>query len=386
MNRMVFTVAVCLAAFVGLIPTSSRAQQAAAVTGAGASFPSLVYAAWAFGYSKERGQEVRYAPTGSGDGIKQITERTVDFGATDSPLSESDLKTNKLIQFPTMAGGIVPIVNLKGVGGGPIKLSGALLAALFSGNVKTWDDPRIVALNPDLALPKAKVIRVVREDVSGSTGIFTEYLSRQSPVWAKSVGSAKLVKWPGEVTPAKGNDAVVEAVKATPGAIGYASFDRAQRSGLTMVALRNKTGRFVTPSEAAFRAAVKASNVGKSDSMTASLVDLDGTEVWPIVDLTYILLDAFPKSSTRASAAAKFFYWAFLKGDPLIRGTGFAALPAEVQALVVRKLAEIRPQDGKSIILTQRPFQGEYRVAHRGDRFGTWTSAPAATWQTPPSS
>lgn len=384
MNRIAF--AAFLAVCVGLFPTGSRAQQSTAVAGAGASFPSLVYAAWAFGYSKERGQEVRYVPTGSGDGIKQITERTVDFGATDSPLSEGDLKANKLIQFPTMAGGIVPIVNLKSVGGGPIKLTGAVLAALFSGNVKTWDDPRIAALNPDLALPKAKVIRVVREDASGSTGIFTEYLSKQSPAWATSVGSTKVVKWPGEVATAKGNDALVDAVKATPGAIGYASFDRAQRSGLVMVALRNKSGRFVTPSEAAFRAAVKASSIGKSDSMSASLVDLDGTEVWPIVDLTYILLDAFPKSSARASAAAKFFYWAFLKGDPLIRGTGFAALPAEVQALAVRKLAEIKPQDGKSIILTQHPFQGEYRVAHQGELLGMWNWAPASTWQAPPGS
>lgn len=352
------SIAAMVLAFTCLAPMGLRAQQAVAVVGTGASFPALVYSAWSFGYSKERGQEVRYASTGSGDGIKQMSERTVDFGATDTPLNEKELKASNLIQFPTMAGGIVPVINLKGVASGALKLNGAVLADLYSGEIRNWDDARIAALNPGLALPKVKVIRVVREEASGNTEIFTGYLAKQNPAWATSTGVGKLVKWKGEVVAVKGSDAVAEAVKTTPGALGYVSFDRVLKSGLASVALRNKAGQFVTPSEASFQAAVKASNIGKSETLTASLVDLDGVGVWPIVDLTYILLDGSPKSSAKASASAKFFYWAFLKGDTLIRGTGFAALPTEVQALVIRKLAEIKPLDGKSINLTRRSPEG----------------------------
>jgi phosphate transport system substrate-binding protein len=344
-----------LAALISLAPLTAQAQASGPVMGAGASFPGLVYAAWSFGYSKERGQEVRYASTGSGDGVKQMNERTVDFGATDNPLTDVELKAGKLIQFPTMAGGIVPVVNLKGVANGELKLTGTVLAGLFSGDIKTWDDARIAALNPGLALPRTRVIRVVREDASGSTGIVTEYLAKHSPAWAGTVGVGKLVKWKGEVIGVKGNDGVAEAVKGTPGAIGYASFDRVLRHSLVSVSLKNKAGQFVMASEGAFSAAVKASGISRSDSLTASLIDMDGASVWPIVDLTYVLLDGAPASAQRASASAKFFYWAFLKGDTLIRGTGFAALPTEVQAMVVRKLADIRPTDGKSINLTHRP-------------------------------
>ena len=351
------TLSLLIAASSCFLPLTLRAQPSSAVTGAGASFPGLVYSAWSFGYSKERGQDVRYASTGSGDGIKQMSERTVDFGATDSPLTEGELKSSRLIQFPTMAGGIVPVINVKGISSGALKITGPVLAALFSGDIKTWDDARIAALNPGLPLPKMKVVRVVREDSSGSTAIFTTYLARQSPTWATTIGTGKVVKWTGEVTAVKGNDALAEAVKATPGAIGYSSYDRVLRDGMVSVALRNKAGQFVTPSEGAFQAAVKGSSISKSDSLTASLVDLDGAGVWPIVDLTYVLLDGSPKSADRASASARFFYWAFLKGDVLIRGTGFAALPTEVQAMVIRKLGDIKPLDGKSIQMTRRPPQ-----------------------------
>lgn len=351
------TTAVIFTTLIGLAPLVGWAQQAP-VTGAGASFPGLVYSAWSFGYSKERGQDVRYASTGSGDGVKQMNERTVDFGATDNPLTDTELKAGKLIQFPTMAGGIVPVVNVRGIANGQLKLTGPVLAGLFSGEIKTWDDARISSLNPGLALPKTRVSRVVREDASGSTGIFTEYLAKHSPAWAGSVGVGKLVKWKGDVLAAKGNDGVAEAVKNTPGAIGYVSFDRVLRDALVAVSLRNKAGQFVVPSEAAFSAAVKASSISKSESLSASLIDMEGVVVWPIVDLTYVLLDGAPKSSARASASAKFFYWAFLKGDALIRGTGFAALPTEVQAMVVRKLADIKPTDGKSINLTHRLVGG----------------------------
>lgn len=351
---MVFT------AFLFQIATvqSALAQQAAPLVGQGASFPSLVYSAWSFGYSKERDQQVRYTATGSGDGVRQITDRKVDFGATDSPLTTDQLASSKLIQFPTMAGGIVPVVNLKGVATGALKLTGPVLADIFSGEIKTWDDPKIAALNAGLLLPKTKVIRVGRLDASGSTAIFSQYLAKQSPPWAGEYGVGKQIKFKGDVTLVNGNDGVAEAVKGTPGSIGYVSFDRVLKGGLAAVMLRNKAGLFVAPSELAFNAAVRASSISKSSALTTSLVDLDGVNVWPIVDLTYILLDSAPESAARASASAKFFYWAFLKGDAIIKGTGFAPLPTEVQALVVRKLAEIKPLDGKPMNFTQSPATG----------------------------
>ncbi len=352
---------ISLLALAALLPWQLQAQTldpaVAGIRGAGASFPSLVYSAWCFGYSKETGQLVRYTATSSGDGIKKMSERAVDFGATDTPLTEAELKTARLIQFPTMAGGIVPVINVKGVANGALKLTGAVLADLMSGDIAAWDDPRITALNPGLTLPRMRVVRIVREDSSGSTAILTEYLSQQSPAWVKGTGAGRTVEWKGEVVLAKGNDALSAAVKATPGAIGYVSYDRVLRDGLASVSLRNKTGNFVPPSELAFQAAVKASSISKSSALTASLIDLQGVAVWPIVDLTYILLEAAPKSADRASASASFFYWAFLKGDSLISGTGFAALPTEVQALVVRKLAEIKPADGKPLHFTRESEQ-----------------------------
>ena len=204
-----------------LVPFKSFAQQSSALVGVGASFPSLVYSAWSSGYGKERGQEVRYSATGSGDGIKQMNERKVDFGATDTPLTTDELKIYRLIQFPTMAGGIVPVVNLRGVASGALKLTGPVLADIFSGEIKTWDDPQIVSLNPGLSLPRNKIARIGRQDASGSTAILTEYLSKQSTSWASNYGAGKNIKWKGEVTLVSGNDGVAEAVKVTPSSIGY---------------------------------------------------------------------------------------------------------------------------------------------------------------------
>ena len=329
---------------------------AAVVIGAGASFPGLVYTAWSAGYGSERGQSVRYTASGSGDGVAQIAARSVDFGATDSPLSPTELARSRLVQFPTMAGAIVPVSNgVVATGGAPLRLTGALLAALFAGDIVYWDDARIAAANPGLALPHLRVVRVVRADASGSTEILTRYLAQQSPGFATAVGAGKTVKWSAGDTAAagtalvtaRGNDGVASAVKATPGAIGYTSYDRVLRDALAPVALKNRAGVYVRPSEPAIQAAVRASDLRRSDTMTASLIDLDGRDVWPLVDLTYVLLDAEPPSAARASASAQFFYWAFLKGDVLVKGTGFAALPTEVQARVVRRLADIKPRDGK---------------------------------------
>jgi phosphate transport system substrate-binding protein len=310
----------------------------------------LVYNAWSFSHSKERSVNVQYSQTGSANGIKQIIERTVDFGATDSPVSAAVLKANELIQFPTMVGGVAIVVNLGGTSSASIRLTGPLLADLFSGDVKNWDDPRIAALNPGVPLPKLKVTRVVRGDGAGTTENLTTYLSTQTSTWRDTVGQGKLVNWKGEVVAMKDDDSISQQVKSVPGVIAYLSYDRVQRYGLTAVALRNSAGQFVLPSEEGFLAALRASDIRANATMISSLINLSGSATWPISNLSYILLDATPKSAVKAGTTARFFYWAFLKGDGLIRGTGFAPLPADIQALAVRKLSEIRPQD-------RQPFQ-----------------------------
>jgi phosphate transport system substrate-binding protein len=317
------------------------------IKGSGATFPSLVYTTWAFGYAKEKGVAVKYSPTGSGEGIRTISAREVDFGATDSPLSDTELKKQNLLQFPTIAGAIVPVVNLPGISNGQLKLTGAALADVYAGKIKSWDDSRIAALNPGVRLPNLKITRVVREESSGTTEAFTSYLASASPEW--SGGSGKKITWAGEVAALKGNDGVAQAVKETAGAIGYVSLDRVSKHSLTSVSLRNKSGKFVAASENAIVAAVRASDLRKD--LHASLLDGAGAESWPIVDVTYILIDAHPKSASEASRTLQFFYWAMLKGDDIVRGTGFAPLPAEVQARVIRQLAEVSPQDGMPVQL-----------------------------------
>ncbi len=328
-----------LVAAAAMIASTAFAQKE--IRGSGATFPSIIYSTWAFGYSKDKGVAVKYASTGSGEGVRSISAREVDFGATDVPLSEQELQKAGLIQFPTVAGGIVPVVNLPGASGKPLKLTGAVLADIFSGKIKAWNDARISALNDGVTLPALKITRVVRDDSSGTTEAFTTYLAASSPDWVGSVG--RKVTWGGSAVAVKGSDAVAETVKSTSGAIGYVSFDRVTKFGLSAVALRNKAGKFVSVSENSIIAAVRGSAL-RTD-LRASLIDVGAADAWPLVDATYILVDASPKAAADASRTLKFFYWAFLKGDDIVRGTGFAPLPAEVQARVVRLLGDVKSQD-----------------------------------------
>jgi phosphate transport system substrate-binding protein len=334
---------IALFATAATLASSAFAQNE--IRGAGATFPSIIYTTWAFGYSKEKGVSVKYAASGSGEGVRSMSAREVDFGATDVPLSDQELEKSKLIQFPTVAGGIVPVVNLPGTSGKSLKLTGAVLADIFSGKIKAWNDPKIAALNDGVQFPALKITRVVRGDASGTTEGFTTYLAASSPEWTGSIG--RKITWGGNVVEGKGSDAVAETVKNTSGAIGYVSFDRVAKFGLNAVALRNKAGKFVTVSESSISAAVRAS--GMRSDLRASLIDMNAPDAWPLVDVTYILLDANPKVAAPASRTLKFFYWAFLKGDDIVRGTGFAPLPIEVQARVVRLLGEVKSKDGLPI-------------------------------------
>jgi phosphate transport system substrate-binding protein len=319
------------------------------IQGAGASFPSKVYSKWSEQYQRDVGVRVAYKPTGSGDGVKQITERAVEFAGSDTPLSQAELTKRKLVQFPMVVGGIVPIVNLPGAGERGVQLDGVTLADIMRGAIVRWDDPRIAELNKGTRLPSLPIRRLVRAEKSGTTEGFTRYLSQVSAEFKAQVGESQLPKWPGEVMSAEGNDGMVNAFKATPGAIAYVSYDRVARDNLADVRLRNAAGRFLRASEAGFRAAIQESELGRAGNDLASLIDRPGAETWPITTATFALVDANPKAAALASPALRFLYWCYLHGDDLTRGTGFAPLPTIVQSRIAARFASVKAQDGQSL-------------------------------------
>lgn len=316
------------------------------VQGQGATFPSKVYETWARAFEKAGGNGVAYKPTGSGDGIKQVTARQVDFGGTDSPLPPAELARQRLVQIPMLVGGVVPVVNLPGLGA-PLQLSGELLADIFMGRVKSWSDARIAALNPGLGLPGLPIKRVVRAEKSGTSDGFSRYLAGASAAFKAEVGASQAPAWPGETLKAEGNDGMVQTLRATPGAIAYVSYDRVLRDKLVSVKLRNAAGRFVLPSEAGFRAAVLESDMHRQGDDLATLLDRPGNESWPITLTSFVLVDAEPATAAKAIGALKFLYWCFMHGDDLTRGSGFAPLPVSVQSRLAVRFTQIKPKDGQ---------------------------------------
>lgn len=324
------------------------ALHAQSVQGAGASFPSKVYQRWTDSYEQVEHVKVAYKPTGSGDGIQQASERKVMFGGTDTPLSADELAKRKLVQLPTVVGGVVPVVKLSALGNQSLNLSGELLADLFAGKVIRWNDARIAALNPGLRLPDLPVRRVVRADKSGTTEGFTKYLALMSAGFQAEVGVGQLPKWPGTTLVGEGNDGMVKQLQATEGAIAYVSFDRVLKDKLVAVHLRNADGRFVAPSEAGFRAAVRASDLHRKGEDTASVLNQPGPETWPITLASFVLFDAEPAKASDVNPALHFFYWAFQRGDRQFEGTGFAPLPTMVKAKLAARFMAVHPKDGSA--------------------------------------
>lgn len=325
------------------------------VTGSGATFPSAVYQVWAQKYEKVFAKQVTYNPTGSGEGIKKMVAREVAFGGTDSPVSDADLAKHRLVQLPVLVGGVVPIVNIRGVAANELRLTGEVLADIFRGEVKTWNDKRIQTLNPQTLLPALPITRIVRSEKSGSTEGFTKYLSQISPEFKNQVGISSLPKWPNSATATvavEGNDGVVKGIREVQGAIGYLSYDRVIKFSMTPVRLRSGDGSaYVSASEEGFRAAVKASDMYRSGDETTSLLNMPAAAAWPITLTTFILLDAQPKTASSVNTAMHFLYWTQLSGDSLLRNTGFAPLPVEVQAKFSARLTKVRAQDGQPIHL-----------------------------------
>jgi phosphate transport system substrate-binding protein len=322
--------------------------QAADITGAGATFPFPIYAKWAEAYKKETGTGLNYQSIGSGGGIRQIKAKTVAFGATDAPLKGEDLTKDGLIQFPTVMGGVVPAVNIAGVEPGKLKLSGEVIAQIYMGDIKKWNDPKIVALNAGVTLPDANINPVYRSDGSGTTFVFTDYLSKVSAEWKSKLGTNTAVQWPVGIG-GKGNEGVSASVKQVANSIGYVEYAYAKQNKLSHALVKNADGNFPAPEEKAFQAAAANANWSEQPGFGISLNNQKGAEAWPITSATFILVHAKPEKPEDVQAALKFFEWAYKSGDKLASDLDYVALPSNVKDQVRSAWKGVTDNSGKPI-------------------------------------
>lgn len=334
-------------AFFGVAVMSSVAS-AQSVTGAGASFPAPVYAKWAAEYNKVTGVKVNYQSVGSGAGIKQIDSKTVDFGASDMPLTDEVLAKKGQFQFPTVIGGTVPVINIKGIKPGEMKLDGQVLGDIYLGKITKWTDPAIKALNPTLALPDAAISPVRRADGSGTTFNFTNYLSTVHPEWKAKVGEGTAVNWPVGAG-GKGNEGVASFVNRLPNSIGYVEYSYVKQNKMTYTLLKNKDGAFVPPSEEAFKAAAAGADWNKS--FYQLIVNQPGKGTWPISTATFILMYLQQDKPAQATETFKFFTWAFKSGDKIASDLDYVALPDSVIATIEKKWGDVKDTAGKPVAL-----------------------------------
>ena len=314
----------------GLLVT---AASAADISGAGATFPYPIYAKWAEAYKAKTGIGLNYQSIGSGGGIAQIKAKTVDFGASDKPLSPGDLEAAGLAQFPTVIGGVVPVCNVPGIKPGELVLDGATLANISLGTIKYWDDGAIKRLNPGVNLPHLAVVGVHRSDGSGTNFIFTNYLSKKSPQWASQVGAATSVDWPSGVG-AKGNEGVAGNVKQSVGALGYVEYAYAKQNALTYIRMINHDGVAVEPTAAAFQAASAKTDWAHSPGFYVVLTDQPGHDAWPIAGATFILVYKQPTDPSRAKDVLTFFDWAYANGGDLAKSLDYVPLPVSTVAAI----------------------------------------------------
>jgi phosphate transport system substrate-binding protein len=328
---------------------AAGAVQAATITGAGATFPAPVYAKWAEAYKGTTNNALNYQAIGSGGGIKQIEAKTVDFGASDKPLKPDDLEKNGLMQFPTVMGGVVPIMNLEGFKPGQIKLTGTQLADIYRGVIKKWNDPLLQLTNKGLTMPNLPITVVHRSDGSGTTFLFTSYLAMKAPHWAADVGASDSVNWPTGLG-GKGNDGVAAMVKQTPGAIGYVEYAYAKQNNMTFALMENKAGKFVSPTAPAFAAAAAGADWAKAPGFYLLLLDQPGANSWPITGATFILMHRQQANPAAGAEVLKFFDWAYKSGDGAAQQLDYVPLPAAVKSLIRKSWSrEIKAADGKPI-------------------------------------
>lgn len=341
---MKITNLVTLLAVAGFAALPVAAQD---VTGAGATFPAPLYAKWADAYNKATGARINYQSVGSGAGIRQIKGKTVDFGASDMPLKDEDLEKDGMLQFPTVIGGVVPIVNIAGIQPGQVRLTGQLLGDIYLGKITKWNDPALTALNPGVPLPAADIQVVRRADGSGTSFIFTNYLSKVNAEWKSKVGEGTAVNWPVGAG-GKGNEGVAAFVQRLPNSIGYVEYAYVKQNKMTFTLMRNKEGNFVPPSEEAFKAAAAGADWNKTFYQITT--DQPGKDAWPLTNPTYILMYKTQDKPANAAAALKFFDWAFRNGDKAADDLDYVALPASVKELVRRQWTnQIKDASGKAI-------------------------------------
>jgi phosphate transport system substrate-binding protein len=305
---------------------SGEGASAAQITGAGSTFVYPVLSAWAADYRQQSGTSVNYQSIGSGGGISQVEAGTVDFGATDQPLKSDDLAKNNLAQFPVVVGGIVPVVNIPGIASGQLRLTGPVLADIYQGRIKNWNDPQIVKLNPGVRLPDAAIATVHRSDGSGTTFNFTHYLSQVSPAWKSGPGEGKTVSWIGGVG-GKGNEGVAAYVKQLPNSLGYVEYAYVVQNGMTYALLQNAAGNFVAPSADSFAAAAATADWAHAQDFNLVMTNAAGANAYPIAASTFILVPKQPRDKSKSDAAIAFFKYALNKGQAQAKKLDYVPLP-----------------------------------------------------------
>ena len=317
------------------------------VTGAGASFPAPVYAKWADAYNKATGARINYQSVGSGAGIKQINAKTVDFGASDAPLKDDELAKSGLIQFPTVIGGVVPVVNIKGIAPGQLKLTGQVLGDIYLGKITKWNDAALTALNPGVALPDAAIAPVRRADGSGTSFNFTNYLSKVNAEWKTKVGEGTAVNWPTGAG-GKGNEGVSAFVQRLPNSIGYVEYAYAKQNKMAYTLLKNEAGTFVAPDDLTFKAA--AANADWAKTFYQVLTNQPGKDSWPITAATFIMMHKVQDKPVNATNTLKFFDWAYTSGDKMAADLDYVPMPDSVKGLVHKLWADnIKDAAGKTV-------------------------------------
>jgi phosphate transport system substrate-binding protein len=336
------TVAACAA-------TMFASASAADITGAGSTFAYPILAKWAEAYKKTTGIGLNYQSIGSGGGIKQIKAKTVDFGASDMPLPPADLEKNGLVQFPIIMGGVVPIVNLEGVKSGELKMTGDVLARIYLGKITKWNATEIAALNPGVKLPATDINVVHRADGSGTTFIWTNYLSKVNADFKNTVGSGSAVKWPAGVG-GKGNEGVAANVQRIKGAIGYVEFAYAERNKISYALMKNRDGQIVKPEDASFKAAAAGADWAKTPGFGVILTDQPGKASWPITGATFILLHKTQTDAAKAKETLKFFDWSYTKGASMAVELDYVAMPASVVTLIENAWkTQLKDTSGKAL-------------------------------------
>ena len=344
LNTRIFRTTV-LAVSLGAVAGSVMAAE---ITGAGASFPAPVYAKWAEAYQKATSNKVNYQSIGSGGGIKQINAKTVDFGASDMPLKTEVLEKDGLVQFPTVIGGVVPVVNVSGVKPGDLRLTGEVLADIYLGKITKWNDKAIVDLNPKLSLPAIDIAVVRRADGSGTSFIFTNYLSKVSADWKSKVGEGTAVQWPTGMG-GKGNEGVAAFLQRIPNSVGYVEYAYAKQNKLAHVILKNAAGNFVAPDDETFKDAAATADWNKS-AFGEILTNQAGKNAWPITGATFILMHKVQDKPAQAAEVLKFFEWSYKNGDKLASDLDYVPLPASLIKSIAASWSNIKDASGKSVV------------------------------------